>query len=38
MAHYIGNATPEEMRSYCQWRVSGAFQLVDPLPLLVTPP
>jgi murein DD-endopeptidase MepM/ murein hydrolase activator NlpD len=30
LAHYIGNASPEEMWNYCQWRVSGAFQLVDP--------
>lgn len=37
MAHYTGDASPEELRSYCQWRVSGAFQLLDPLPLLVSP-
>lgn len=38
MAHYSGDASPDELRSYCQWRVSGAFQLIDPLPLLINQP
>ncbi len=35
MAHYDASASPEEMASYCLWRVSGAFQLIDPLQLLL---
>ena len=31
MAHYDTSATPQEMASYCEWRVSGLFQLVDPM-------
>ena len=31
MSHYDNSATPEEMAAYCTWRVSGKFQLVDPL-------
>jgi murein DD-endopeptidase MepM/ murein hydrolase activator NlpD len=34
MAHYTGNATPAEMANYCLWRVSDAFQLLDPMALL----
>jgi murein DD-endopeptidase MepM/ murein hydrolase activator NlpD len=34
MAHYTGSATPVEMANYCLWRVSEAFQLLDPLQLL----
>jgi murein DD-endopeptidase MepM/ murein hydrolase activator NlpD len=34
MAHYDASATPEEMASYCTWRVSGQYQLIDPLKLL----
>jgi len=30
LAHYSGGITPEEMRNYCAWRVSGVFQLIDP--------
>ncbi len=33
MSHYNNQATPQEMRNYCAWRVSGAFQLIDPLSL-----
>ena len=33
MAHYTGSASAEEMANYCLWRVSGAFQLLDPLVL-----
>ncbi len=36
MAHYNASATPEEMSSYCLWRISGWFQLVDPLQVLMT--
>ena len=38
MAHYDSSATPEEMAAYCLWRVSGAFQLIDPLALIQSPP
>jgi len=31
MAHYETRATPEEMEAYCIWRVSGLFQLLDPM-------
>lgn len=34
MAHYETRASPEEMWSYCTWRVSGIFQLVDATQLL----
>ena len=34
MAHYSGGISLEEMRNYCAWRVSGVFQLVDPLLVL----
>jgi murein DD-endopeptidase MepM/ murein hydrolase activator NlpD len=34
MAHYDSSATVEEMSSYCLWRISGLFQLVDPLKVL----
>lgn len=34
MAHYETRATAEEMSAYCLWRISGAFQLVDPLTIL----
>ena len=34
MAHYDARATPEEMANYCAWRVSGVFQLMDPMQIL----
>ena len=34
LAHYDNAALPEEMAYYCAWRVSGLFQLMDPLALL----
>jgi murein DD-endopeptidase MepM/ murein hydrolase activator NlpD len=34
MAHYDASASSEEMASYCQWSVSGLFQLIDPLQVL----
>lgn len=34
MGHYETRATPEEMSAYCLWRISGQFQLVDPLTIL----
>jgi murein DD-endopeptidase MepM/ murein hydrolase activator NlpD len=34
MAHYDNTATLEEMGNYCVWRVSGVFQLLNPLDLL----
>ncbi len=30
MAHYTASATVEEMGAYCQWRMSGYYQLFDP--------
>ena len=38
LAHYDNSATPEEMGLYCLWRVSGIFQLLDPLALLALQP
>lgn len=32
-AHYDTAATEEEMSAYCTWRVSGLFQMFDPLVL-----
>ena len=34
MAHYSGGITEVEMRNYCAWRVSGVFQLLDPMRVL----
>jgi len=34
LAHYDSSASPLEMSNYCAWRVSGAFQMLDPLSLL----
>jgi murein DD-endopeptidase MepM/ murein hydrolase activator NlpD len=31
LAHYETRARPEEMEAYCLWRVSGVFQLLDPM-------
>ncbi len=33
MSHYDTGASPEEMASYCTWRVSGLFQPMDPMQL-----
>jgi murein DD-endopeptidase MepM/ murein hydrolase activator NlpD len=38
MAHYDSSATPEEMANYCTWRVSGLFQVIDPMKLLSISP
>jgi murein DD-endopeptidase MepM/ murein hydrolase activator NlpD len=38
MAHYDNSASAEEMANYCAWRVSGIFQLIDPLRLLSAVP
>ena len=35
MAHYDVSASLEEMAAYCAWRVSGKFQLVDPLNMFI---
>jgi murein DD-endopeptidase MepM/ murein hydrolase activator NlpD len=37
MAHYDSSATPQEMKNYCDWRVSNLFQPVDPLKLFSLP-
>ncbi len=34
LGHYDTHTTAEERNNYCVWRVSGWFQLVDPLKLL----
>jgi murein DD-endopeptidase MepM/ murein hydrolase activator NlpD len=38
MAHYDNTAQPEEMGNYCLWRVSDAFQHINPLHLLAQLP
>jgi murein DD-endopeptidase MepM/ murein hydrolase activator NlpD len=38
MAHYDASASAEEMSSYCMWRVSGLFQLVDPMKIFTLTP
>jgi murein DD-endopeptidase MepM/ murein hydrolase activator NlpD len=38
LAHYDASATADEMRSYCLWRISGLFQLVDPMQVLQAAP
>jgi murein DD-endopeptidase MepM/ murein hydrolase activator NlpD len=38
MAHYWNDATNEEMHNYCMWRVSGIFQMLDPMQLFQTSP
>lgn len=37
MAHYESDPTDEESRSYCAWRVSGLFQMFDPMILFQMP-
>jgi len=37
MAHYESDPSDEESRAYCAWRVSGLFQMVDPMLLFQTP-
>jgi hypothetical protein len=34
MAHYDSSVSMEEMANYCIWRISGMFQLVDPMIIL----
>ena len=34
MSHYDTSSTPAEMAAYCTWRVSGLFQMFDPMQLL----
>jgi murein DD-endopeptidase MepM/ murein hydrolase activator NlpD len=31
MAHYTASASIEEMANYCTWRISGYFQMFDPM-------
>jgi len=31
ISHYDSSATLEEMAGYCSWRVSGVFELIDPM-------
>jgi murein DD-endopeptidase MepM/ murein hydrolase activator NlpD len=37
MAHYDSSASQDELRSYCLWRVSGAFPPLDPLSIFFQP-
>jgi murein DD-endopeptidase MepM/ murein hydrolase activator NlpD len=37
MAHYDASASNEEMGTYCQWRISGWFQPLDPMQLFNLP-
>ena len=38
LAHYDNAATADEMGAYCAWRVSGLYQLIDPMGLLSLQP
>jgi murein DD-endopeptidase MepM/ murein hydrolase activator NlpD len=38
MAHYDASASPAEMRAYCDWRVGGLFQLIDPMRVFTNSP
>jgi len=38
MAHYDASASLDEMAAYCTWRVSAAFQLIDPMKLFILNP
>ena len=38
MAHYDASASLAEMRAYCDWRVSGLFQLIDPMRVFTVSP
>jgi murein DD-endopeptidase MepM/ murein hydrolase activator NlpD len=38
MAHYWNDATNEEMHNFCMWRVSGVFQMLNPMQLFQTSP
>jgi murein DD-endopeptidase MepM/ murein hydrolase activator NlpD len=38
MAHYTTSASSAEMRAYCDWRVSGLFQLIDPMRVFTSSP
>lgn len=38
MAHYVNDATSQEMHNYCIWRVSGWFQMLDPMVLFTDTP
>lgn len=36
MGHYDPNTTEEDRHNYCNWRVSGVFQMFDPMDLFKT--
>jgi murein DD-endopeptidase MepM/ murein hydrolase activator NlpD len=38
MAHMANNVTLTEMSNYCLWRISGFFQLIDPMTILISQP
>lgn len=38
ITHYINTATQQEMVNYCLWRISGAFQVIDPFLLMDSQP
>jgi len=35
MAHYDASASQKELAYYCLWRISGAFQVIDPMVLFL---
>lgn len=35
MAHYDNTVSPNEMTNYCLWRVSGLYQMLDPMQILL---
>lgn len=35
MAHYDNTVSPNEIKNYCLWRVSGLFQMLDPMQILL---
>lgn len=38
LSHYNTQATPQEIKAYCTWRVSGVFSLLDPSVILFSAP
>jgi murein DD-endopeptidase MepM/ murein hydrolase activator NlpD len=38
LAHYDSSASLQEMANYCIWRISGLFQLVDPMEIFLGKP
>jgi len=38
MAYYDTSETPQEISTYCEWRISQLFELIDPMKLLSIKP